>query len=88
MNNMWFNCCRGGVQVSIQRKKTVEISLDGLKKNYGKEKKIMKWKKNLLGWKKIKKKYSEDNKKNYHEKNIKKMKKYEKIKILRDEKNL
>ena len=41
VNNMWFNCCWGGVQVSIQRKKTEEISLDVLKKIMEK-KKIMK----------------------------------------------
>ena len=44
---MWFNCCRGGVQISIQRKKTVEISLDGLKKIMEKRKKIMEKRKKL-----------------------------------------
>ena len=37
---MQYNRCRGGVQVSIQRKKTDEISLDGFdKENYGKKRK-------------------------------------------------
>ena len=35
-----YNRCRGGVQVSIQRKETDEISFDGFdKENYGKKKK-------------------------------------------------
>ena len=41
---MQYNRCRGGVQVSIQRKKTVEILLDGFdKENHGKEKKKRKF---------------------------------------------
>ena len=40
VNNMQFNRCRGGVQVSIQRQNTVEMSLDVFnKKEFWKRKK-------------------------------------------------